>query len=155
MIRKIDDGLTVLRKLFECLLISYQYDAADGVMCFVFDYPEKGSGADRAFIRVRFDGVSNFRRNPGVFVELQKFNEAYSARATRAATVVQNVDIDMRESTIQITLGFGLSFGGVSFACCKVSADTRSARVTQIGSDAWDYHDVDDGAHVDFYDPFA
>jgi hypothetical protein len=155
VVRKIEDALAVLGRLFECLLISYQYDVADGVMFFVFDYPEKGSGADRAFIRFRFDGISNFRRDPGLVAELQRFNEAYSTRATRAASVVQDVDIGTRESAIRIMLGFGHSFGGVSFTCCMVSAVTRRTRATQVGSDAWDYHDVDDGALVDFYDPFA
>jgi hypothetical protein len=155
MVRKVNDALAALRRLLECLLISYRYDAASGVMCFVFDYPEKDTGADRAFMRVQFDGVSNFQRIPGVSAELQRFTETYSTRATRAATVVQKVDADARERTIQIALWFGHSFGGISFVCDGVTADARNARAIRTGADEWDYRDVDDGAQVDFYDPFV
>jgi hypothetical protein len=155
MVRKINDALAALRRVLEYLLISYQYDEAHGVMCFVFDYPEKDAGADRAFIRVRFEGVSNFQRIPGAFAELQRFTEAYSARATRAASVVQKIDIDAREGSIRIGLWFGHDFGGVSFVCGRVTADARNAYAIRTGADEWDYRDIDDGARMDFYDPFA
>lgn len=154
MIHKIHDALAALRGLLECLLISYRYDAANGVMYFVFDYPEKDAGADRAFMRVRFDGVSDFQRIPGSFAELQRFTETYSTRMTRAATVVQKIDIDVQGSSIRIALGFG-DFGSVSFICGGITADTRNARAIRIGADEWDYRDVDDDARMDFYDPFA
>lgn len=155
MVRKVNDALAALRRLVECLLISYRYDATDGVMCFVFDYPEKDAGADRAFMRIRFDEVSSLQRIPGAFAELQRFTEMYSTRATRAATVVQKVDIDSRESPIRITLWFGHSFGGISLVCSGVTADVRNARAVHTGADEWNYLDVDDGAMVDFYDPFT
>ncbi|WP_148314555.1 hypothetical protein [Sorangium cellulosum] len=155
MVRKVNDALDALGRILECLLILYRYDVAERAMCVVFDYPDKDVGADRAFLRVRFDGVSNFRRIPGEFAELQKFIETYSTRATGAATVVQNVNVDASGRAMQIALWFGHSFGGISFMCDGVAAETRSARAIRTGADEWDYRDIDDGARVDFYDPFA
>jgi hypothetical protein len=155
MVRKVNDALAALRGLLESLLISYQYDAAAGVMYFVFDYPDQEPGADRAFVRFRFDGVSSFKRAPGLFAELQRFTESYSARETRAATEVEETSIRVLESSIRIVLGFGDSFGGVSFACRGVTAETRNARAIRTGPNEWDYRDFDDGARMDFYDPFA
>jgi hypothetical protein len=133
MARKVDDALAVLKGLLESLLISYRYDAADGVMSVVFDYPEQEPGADRAFVRFRFDGVSSFKRAPGLFAELQKFTDAYSTRETRGGSVLQKVSIRARGSSIRIVLGFGHSFGGVSFVCRGVTAETRNARAIRTG----------------------
>jgi hypothetical protein len=154
MVHKIHDALAALRRLLECLLISYRYDAAEGVYFVILEYSERPAGVDRTFVRFQFEGVLNFRRIPGSFAELQRFTETYSTRATRAATVVQKIDIDAQGSSIRIALGFG-DFGGVSFICSGITADTRNARAIRTGADEWDYRDVDDGARMDFYDPFA
>ena len=155
MVRKVNDALAVLESLLESLLISYRYDAANGVMWFVFDYWKKEPGADRAFVRFRFDGVAKFKRAPGLFAELQRFTDAYSSRETRASSVLQYVDVRARRDSTRIVLGFGHSFGGVSFVCRGVTAETRNARATRTGHNEWDYRDFDDGASMDFYDPFA
>jgi hypothetical protein len=42
--------------------------------------------------------VSDFRRVPGTFADLQRFKESYSTRETPAATVVQQVDIEKKEN---------------------------------------------------------
>jgi len=155
MMRNVDNVLVALGKLPERLLISYQYDAKQNSICFVVEY-DKDAGADRAFIRIRFEDVAGFQRTLGAVAELQRFVGTYYARETRAATVVERINIEAQErGLIQVTFGFGHNFGSVSFACYGgVVADVRNMRAVRTGADEWDYSDADDGTSVDFYNPF-
>ena len=154
MIRLIKDSMGALNESLESLLISYQYEASNKELVVVLDYPDKAAGADRAFLRLCFMDVSNFRRVPGTFAELQRFKESYSTRETRAVTVVQQVDIVKHEGSLRVALSFG-AFGELTFGCRSLSAESRSACATKTREDMWTYHDVDDGKSMDFYNPFA
>ena len=154
MIRPIKDSMGALKGALESLLISYQYEASKKTLVVVLDHPDKAAGADRAFLRLRFMDVSDFRRVPGTFADLQRFKESYSTRETPAATVVQQAGIEKKENSLRIALSFG-SFGELTFGCRSLSAESRSARATKTSENTWTYHDVDDGKPVDFYDPFA
>ncbi|WP_434300762.1 hypothetical protein [Corallococcus exiguus] len=148
------DSLGALECSLESLLISYQYDASTESLVLVLDHPDRGAGADRAFLRLRFMGVSAFRREPGTFADLQRFTESYSARETQATTVVQGIDIEQRGGSVSIALSFG-SFGELTFVCRSCSAESRRARATQTRANTWTYQDSDDGKPMDFYNPFA
>jgi hypothetical protein len=155
MIHEVKDPVAVTKNLLESLLIAYRYDATEGVLVMVFDYDEKAPGADRAFLRLHFEGVSKFKRIPGLFAELQRFTDSFSARETRAASVLQKVEINERARPMIIAFGFGHSFGGISFTCTGVAAHSRNTRATNRGGDRWDYFDFENGDPIDFHEPFA
>ncbi len=121
----------------------------------VFDYSEKAPGADRAFLRLRFEGVSNFKRVPGLFVDLQRFTDTYSARDSRPHIVVQKVEINERAHPMTVALGFGHSFGGISFTCARIVAHSRDTRAISRGGEHWDYFDFEHGTPLKFHEPFA
>jgi len=155
MIRDVGNPIPVLEETLECLLIKYQYIAAEGALELVLDH-WKTPGVDRTFLRVHFGNVSDFRRIPGLWARAQSFNESYLARADRAAFVVQSVRIDAQAWPMRISLGFGDSFGGIAFSCEAISAHSRNAFATRRKNEEdWDYRDADDNAPLDFYDPFA
>ena len=154
MISPIEDSMSALEGALESLLISYQYEALRKTLVIVLDYPDKAVGADRAFLRLCFMSVSDFRRIPGTFAGLQRFQESYSTRATPATTVVQSVDVEEKGNSLRMVLSLG-GFGALAFVCRSLSAESRSARAAKINENTWAYHDVDDGKPIDFYNPFA
>ncbi|WP_147443328.1 hypothetical protein [Corallococcus sp. AB011P] len=154
MIRPFKDSTGALEGAQESLLFSYQHDPLSGILVLILDPPDRGAGADRSFLRLHFTNVSGFHRVPGTSADLQRFTERYSARETSATTVVQQIDIEQKANSLSIALSLG-SFGGLTFVCLSISAETRRARVTMTHENTWAYQDVDDGKPMDFYSPFA
>lgn len=154
MIRPIENSIRALEESLESLLISYQYDAKRKTLVAVLSYHEKAEGSDRAFLRLRFIDVSDFNRVSGTSAGLQRFKESYSTRETRASVVAQDIDIAKNGPSLRIRLSLG-SFGGLTFVCRSISAESRSARAKQTSGSAWMYYDFDDGKPMDFHDPFA
>lgn len=155
MIQVVADPLRAVHELFESLLMSYSYDHAAGVFELVTDYYARAPGSDRAFIRFRFSGVADFRRHAGLYAPLQRFVEQFSLAGVRATSVVQKVELDTESEPARARLGFGTSFGEVSFTYRELVADSRSARVTTAGSSTPKYFDFDDGTPFEFDAPFA
>jgi len=154
MVHEVDDPIAVLNRMRESLLISYRYDASGKMLVMVLDYYRgRAPGADRAFLRIRFDGVSKFMRVPGTFAELQRFTDVYSTRDTRAATVLQDVKINEKAQPMTMVLGFG-DFGGLSFNCTEVAGSSRNTRAIDRGREQWGYFDFENGVPIDFYEPF-
>jgi hypothetical protein len=156
MIHQVKDPITVLNRMLESLLISYRYDALEAVLVMVLDYYRgRAPGADRAFLRLRFEDVLNFTRIPGLFADLQRFTDTYSIRDSRPHIVLQKVDVDEHARPMTVALGFGHSFGGVSFTCTGVAAQSRNTRAIGRGGDQWDYFDFENADPIDFHEPFA
>ena len=155
MIRKVSNPLPVLEETLECLLIKYQYVAAEGTLELVIDY-WKDLGVDRTFLRVCFGNVSGFRRIPGLWAKAQRFRKSYTVRARPGTFVVQSVRVDHGVRPMRISLGFGDDFGGIAFSCESISAHSRNTFATKRkNEEEWDYRDADDNTPLDFYEPFA
>lgn len=153
MLRKVNEPLSALENTLEMLLLGYRYDAAEASLELITGYP-KEPGADRTFLRVRFGKVSEFKRIPGTWVKTRRFKESYTARADRAAFVVQSVRVDQRIRPMHIHLGFG-DFGGIEFSFGTVSAHSRNTLATKrTHENEWDYRDADNDTPLDFYEPF-
>ncbi len=155
MITEPKPASVALQRLNECLLISYRHDRQTPSFTIVCDYFEKAPNAKRAFVRIHFDGVTNFEREAGCYDELQRFVDTYSARETRSATVVQAVTLEHGLQQNRVKFWFGYSFGSVAFSYTKALAETRNAAaVVKRAEDEWDYYDAADGSRFDFYEPF-
>lgn len=155
MIVEVKDPIAVLSGMQESLLISYRYDAQGREFVMVLDYYRgRAWGAGRAFLRLRFLGVSSFHRLKGEDAELHRFTDSYSTWDTRFPIELEDINI-MQDQVLGIRLHFDHSFGSISFVCERLTAEARNTRAVQTGADEWYYYDFSDGAPVDFHDPFA
>lgn len=146
--------VTVLRnELIESLLISYAYAPAEATFAIVCDYGNMASGSDRAFLRLVFGGVRDYRRELGMRKELQGFTTDYSTKLTVGSTVVQSVMLKEEAGSMLVELWFGPGFGQVSFTSESVVGQVRNARA-RVREGGWDYFDFETGAPIDFYAPF-
>ncbi|MBU8898063.1 hypothetical protein KRR26_20820 [Corallococcus sp. M34] len=143
-----------LEGLRECLLIEYALERGGRKFFLVSEYGEGRASGRRSFIRLVFEGVEDFKREPGVNSGSRAYWGEYRLRGAPGAVVIQSFETLSEERGMRASIWFGPSFGGCSFLYGGVRAFVRSARVEMRGID-WEYRDVEDNAVLDFYSPFG
>ncbi|WP_148273254.1 hypothetical protein [Stigmatella aurantiaca] len=140
--------------LRECLLIEYALDRGRREFVIVGDYWGERTSGRRSFIRLVFEGVEDFKREPGVSSGARAYWGEYWLRGAPGGVVIQSFETLSEEGRMRASLWFGPSFGGCSFLYGGVRASVRSARVEMRGTD-WEYRDIEDNEVLDFYAPFG
>ncbi|RKI08284.1 hypothetical protein D7Y13_16275 [Corallococcus praedator] len=146
-----DGGLEGLR---ECLLIAYALNRESHEFVVVSDYWEGRAAERRSFVRLVFEGVEDFKREPGLNPELRAFWGEYRMEGAPGGVVFQSVETHPEGGGTRANLWFGPSFGGCSFLYRGVHASVRKARVTMRGRD-WEYRDAEDDEVLEFHEPFG
>jgi hypothetical protein len=143
-----------LGKLVECLLIEYMLDRERREFAVVSDYWEKQAPGQRSFLKLVFEGVEEFKREPGVNSELRAYWSEYRPKGTVPGGIVfQSIKILPAENGRRVIIWFGPAFGGCSFVYRGVRAFVRSARVEMRGGE-WEYRDAVSNEAFDFFAPF-
>lgn len=143
-----------LGKLVECLLIEYVLDRERREWVVVSDHWEKQPPGQRSFLKLVFEGVAEFKREPGVNSALRAYWSEYRLRGAAAGGVVfQSIEILSAGNARRANIWLGPAFGGCSFVYGSVRAFVRNARVEMRGGE-WEYRDAVSNEVLDFFAPF-
>jgi hypothetical protein len=148
------DPESALGLLQECLVLSFRFSAARGILTFVSDYPKKTAESVREFAAFVFHDVGEFNREFGNLEQLRVFQQAYESRDDSGAIVVQAIrSEDVPNGRKRVEFWFGPNFGGISFEYAWVEGFTRASSVEETKG-AFLYRDLRTREEFDFFAPF-
>jgi hypothetical protein len=142
-----------LRRLSECLVLSFRHDRPQRQFVLITDYPDRAVGSDRAFLATIFSGVDRFVREAPTSGQRGGAPESYEARDGTPPVVMQAVTCGEAGGRAEFEGWLGPSFGGWQFRYEAVVAVVRDVLVRRAG-ESFHYHDIATQAELDFYRPF-
>lgn len=143
-----------LGKLRECLLIEYKLVPESHRLVVVCEPWERQAPGQRAFLKLVFGGVEEFKREPGVNPALQVYGSEYRLEGAPGAAVFQSVEIAPHGSKTCVNLWFGPGFGGCSFLYETLGACIRVAHA-ELRGEEWEYRDASSNEELNFFAPFG
>ncbi|WP_143076264.1 hypothetical protein [Stigmatella erecta] len=125
--------------MIECVLVRERREFE-----VVADSWEKQVPGQRSFIKLVFEGVEEFKREPGMNPALRAYWSEYRLKgAAPGGVVFQLIEVLPAERSRRLNLWFGPAFGGGSL---------RTARAEMRGG-VWEHRDAVSNEALDFFAP--